>query len=298
MPMTKGEVQIYYETRGPDDGVPLLLIQGYTWQMIGWREAFCQEFVDRGAYVILFDNRDVGLSQKFGGPADLARDFGRLMTLLQTGDPSGGYTLEDMARDGFSVLDALGLASAHIAGASMGGMIAQTMALLHPSRVRSLNLIYTAPALDQARYFVPPETLEDPTAMGRRHDRETAIEEFVKRERLSASTAYPYDEDWVRELGVRTYDRCYAPEGVVRQLAAMIGWRPTPEALGDLGMPSTIIHGRADRRIKVDAALELGRLLKTSEMHIYPGLGHEIPQQVWSDFAATIMRTAARGEAG
>ena len=114
------------------------MVQGFTWQLIGWREGFCQTFVDRGAFVILYDNRDVGLSQKFGGPDDY----------------DGGYGLADMASDGFAVLDDLGLASAHVVGASMGGMIAQTMALSQPSRVRSLNLIYTAPSID-SRYFVP-----------------------------------------------------------------------------------------------------------------------------------------------
>jgi pimeloyl-ACP methyl ester carboxylesterase len=114
--MTEGDIQIYYETRGSSDGIPLLFIQGFTWQLIGWREEFCQKFVDRGAFVILYDNRDVGLSQKFGGPDD----------------PDGGYGLEDMANDGLSVIDALGLQSAHVVGASMGGMIAQVMALSQP----------------------------------------------------------------------------------------------------------------------------------------------------------------------
>ena len=125
VPITKGDVQIYYETRGSSDGIPMLFVQGFTWQLIGWREGFCQTFVDRGAFVILYDNRDVSLSQKFGGPDDY----------------DGGYSLTDMASDGFSVLDHLGLASAHLVGASMGGMIAQIMALSQPSRVRSLNLI-------------------------------------------------------------------------------------------------------------------------------------------------------------
>ena len=131
MPMTKGDVQIYYETPGSSDGIPMLFVQGFTWQLIGWREGFCKQFVDRGAFVILYDNRDVGLSQKFGGPHDL----------------DGGYCLADMAGDGFSVLDDLGLESANVVGASMGGMITQIMALSHPSRVRSLNLIYTTPNL-------------------------------------------------------------------------------------------------------------------------------------------------------
>jgi pimeloyl-ACP methyl ester carboxylesterase len=244
--------------------------------LIGWREDFCQKFVDRGASVILYDNRDVGLSQKFGGPDDY----------------DGGYSLADMATDGFAVLDDLGLASAHVVGASMGGMIAQIMALSQPSRVRSLNLIYTAPSIDP-RYFVPQAT-EAAVELGKRFERAEAIEEFVVRERLSASTAYPYDEEWMRELGTRGYDRCYAPDGILRQLSAMIRWAPTPEALSRLEMPSSIIHGRADGRIRAEAALEIGRVLKDSELHIYPGLGHEIPQPLWDDFATIIMRTAAR----
>ena len=238
MPLTKGDVQIYYETRGSRDGIPLLLVQGFTWQLIGWREGFCQKFVDRDGFVILYDNRDVGLSQKFGGPEDY----------------DGGYGLADMANDGFAVLDDLGLASAHVVGASMGGMIAQIMALSQPSRVRSLNLIYTAPCVD-SRYFVQQEA-QVAAVSGKRLEREQAIEEFVIRERLSASTAYPYDEEWVRELGTRGYDRCYAPDGIMRQLCAMIRWAPTPEALGSLEMPASIIHGRADGRIKPEASLD------------------------------------------
>src|SRR5262245_58591853 len=101
MPTTRGDVQIYYETRGVSMGEPVLFIQGFTWQLIGWRESFCRKFVERGASVILFDNRDVGLSQKFGGP----------------NDHDGGYSLSDMAGDGFRVLDELGWASAHLVGA-------------------------------------------------------------------------------------------------------------------------------------------------------------------------------------
>jgi pimeloyl-ACP methyl ester carboxylesterase len=277
MPITRGEVQIYYETRGPSGGIPLLLVQGHTWQMTGWREGFCKEFVDRGAFVILFDNRDVGLSQKFGGVDDY----------------DGGYSLADMASDGFRVLDELGLASAHVAGASMGGMIAQLMALAQPERVRSLNLIYTSPGVDE-RYFVQPEQPHDPFALGRRLERDEAIEAFVARDRASGSTEYAYDEPWVRELGSLMHDRCYAPEGNLRQLYAISRWVPEPDALSDLEMPSSITHGRADGRIKIEAALELGRVLKRSELHVYPGLGHEIPEPLWSDFATIIMRTATR----
>jgi pimeloyl-ACP methyl ester carboxylesterase len=277
MPTTKGDVEIYYETRGPSDGIPLLFTQGFTWQLVGWREGFCEAFVDRGAYVILYDNRDVGLSQKFGGPEDY----------------DGGYGLADMADDGFAVLDDLGLERAHLVGASMGGMISQAMALAQPDRVQSLNLIYTAPSLDM-RYFAQPEDAPEPLALAQRFDREEALELFMKRERASASTDYAYDEQWVRELGARMHDRCYAPEGFLRQMHAMIRWAATPEALADLAMPSSIIHGRADNRIRIEAALELGRILGNSEFHLYPGLGHEIPEPLWDEFATIIMRTAAR----
>lgn len=277
MPTTSGDVKIYYETHGSRDGIPVLLIQGFTWQLVGWREGFLKAFVDRGAFAIVYDNRDVGLSQKFGGPDDY----------------DGGYGLTDMAGDGFSVLDDLGLSAAHVAGASMGGMIAQAMALSQPERVRSLNLIYTAPSVDP-KYFPQPEGEWDPLSMARRFNRDEAIEEFVVRERPSASTGYAYDEEWVRELGARKYDRCYAPEGQLRQLFAMSRWAGDPAALAGLNMPASIIHGRADARIKIEAALELSRLLKNSEVHIYPGLGHEIPEALWDDLASLIMKTAAR----
>ena len=125
-------VEIYYETSGPADGAPLLLIEGFTAHLIGWHDEFCAKFIDRGLRVIRLDNRDVGLSQKMGGPQDL----------------DAGYTLSDMARDAVGVLDALGLASAHVVGQSMGGMIAQVLAVEHCARVRSLSLFYTAPAIE------------------------------------------------------------------------------------------------------------------------------------------------------
>jgi len=276
MPITADDARIYYETRGPDDGIPILFIQGFTWQLVGWREGFCQKFVDRGARVILFDNRDVGLSRKFGGPEDY----------------DGGYSLHDMATDGFAVLDDLGLESAHLVGASMGGMIAQCMAVAEPSRIRSLNLIYTTPTFDPD-YFVQTSAA-DPAELAARHERATAIEKFVERERHSASPGFAYDEQWVRELGAIMYDRCYAPEGLIRQAYAITRWTPQPEALGNLGMPCSIIHGRADARVRVQAAFDLARLLNDAEMHIYPGMGHELPAPLWEEFAAIIMRTASR----
>lgn len=278
-----GGAAIYYETMGPEDGQPALLIQGHTAQLIGWRDGFCQKLVDRGMRVIRFDNRDVGLSQKFGGPEDL----------------DGGYTLADMAGDGLRVLDALGLASAHVVGQSMGGMIAQVMADTGPERVRSLSLIYTAPGFEQ-RHFVPQiETSAPPhPSLLRPLSREQMIEAYLAHESVCGSPDYPFDAAWVRELGGRCYDRCHAPEGMSRQWAAMLRAPASFARLEQLAMPVAVIHGRADALIKTEAALELGARIRQAEVHIYPGMGHEVVEPLWDEFATIIARTARRAATG
>jgi pimeloyl-ACP methyl ester carboxylesterase len=269
--------RIYFETMGPEDGIPALLIQGFSAQMIGWRDGFCQKLVERGMRVIRFDNRDVGLSEKFGGAQDL----------------DGGYTLADMAADSFGVLDELDLFSAHIVGQSMGGMIAQIMADTRPERVRSLSLIYTSPGLEQ-RHFVPPIDGAS-TAPGPAHlARAQAIEAYVAQERLCQSPGYAFNEAWIRKLGGLCYDRCHAPEGNARQWRAMMR---APKSFTDherLAMPVAVIHGRDDGLIKVSAGLELGAKIARSELHLYPGMGHEIVEPLWDEFATIIQRTALR----
>ena len=268
--------KICYETMGPADGMPVLLIQGYSAQMIGWRDGFCRKLVERGLRVIRFDNRDVGLSDKFGGPDDL----------------DGGYTLADMAADSFRVLDALDLPAAHIVGQSMGGMIAQIMADTRPERVRSLSLIYTAPGLVQ-RHFVPPLDSSAPPPPSRL-TREDAIEAYFTQEQMVGSPAYPFDTAWIRELGGLCYDRCYAPEGVSRQWRAMMRSPASFADLERLRMPAAVIHGRADGLVKVAAGLELGARIAQAEVHLYPGMGHEIVEPLWDEFANIIQRTVLR----
>jgi len=277
MPVTTGPTKIYYETRGEAGAEPALFICGFTAQLLGWREAFCRQFVERGVRVILFDNRDAGLSQKFGGP----------------GDTDGGYGLGDMAADGFAVLDALGLERAHVVGQSMGGMIGQVMALAHPERVGSLSLIYSSPSIEP-RYFVARETV-DAVQAGTQLDRGAAIEAFIERERISGSSAYAFDEAWIRELAALCYDRCYAPDGALRQRAAMARWDGRAADLERLSMPACVIHGRADGHIKPEASVSLAAALRNAELHLYPGLGHELAAPLWDEFATIITRTMRRG---
>ena len=269
--------KIHYETMGPADATPVLLIQGYTAQMIGWRDGFCQKLVERGLRVIRFDNRDVGLSQKFGGAGEL----------------DGGYGLADMAADSFSVLDALNLPAAHVVGQSMGGMIAQIMAATHPQRLRSLSLIYTAPGLDQ-RHFFPSIANGDMEPDPTRLTREAAIEAYVVQERRASSPGYAFNETWIRKLGGLYYDRCHAPEGNSRQWRAILRSPTSFAELERLTMPVAVIHGRADGLIKVEAGIELATRIKHAELHIYPGMGHEIVEPLWDEFANVIRRTALR----
>ncbi len=269
--------RIYYETRGEDDRVPVLFIEGFSVQMIGWREAFLQQFVNKGLRVVIFDNRDVGLSQSFGGPEEF----------------DGGYSLEDMADDGFAVLDALGLDSAHVVGQSMGGMIAQLMALRDPRRVRSLALFYTAPGTGYLRSR-SQEAAVNPANLYVRRPRDEAIAALVERERLSQSTAFEFDEVWVREWATRSYERCYAPAGVARQAAA-IGRLPSQIAgLETCQRPAVVIHGRDDRLIDPAAAFELARRLPNSELHLYAGLGHELARPLWGEWVEILDRAFAR----
>jgi pimeloyl-ACP methyl ester carboxylesterase len=282
MQFTNGNgAKLYYEVMGPATGMPVLLIQGFSAQMFGWRDGFCQKLADRGLRVIRFDNRDVGLSEKFGGPDDL----------------DGGYSLADMANDSFGVLDALGLRSAHVVGQSMGGMIAQLMADAAPERVRSLSLIYTIPGLDP-RYLVGTVENSGIAPVQPRLSRAEAIEAYVLSEQRCRSPDYAYDAAWIRQLGALSYDRCYAPEGVARQWNAVMRAPARFTELERLTMPVSVIHGRADGLLKADAALEFGARIAHAEVHIYPGMGHEVVEPLWDEFANVIHRTAQRGNAG
>jgi len=272
-----GGAKIYYEAEGPDGAETALFIEGFSAQMVGWHPRLLRLFLDRGLRVVTFDNRDVGLSWKSGGPQDL----------------DGFYSLADMANDGFAVLDDLGIQRAHIVGQSMGGMIAQIMATAQPDRVKSLSLIYTTPsrAPEFLRGTMDPAVI---LTVQPRLPRDQAIELYVEREKICASPLYPFDEARKRELGGLSYDRCYAPDGPPRQFAAIAR---TPEPFLDarsITMPTVILHGRDDGHIRPEAAMELARLLPQSEIHIYAGMGHELAEKLWNDYVDAICRTIGR----
>lgn len=287
MPFTSAEgPAIYYETTGDPTKAPIVLISGASAQLIWWRDEFVQRLIDRGLFVIRLDNRDVGLSAKIGGPNDVGAAYG----------------VGDMAVDVCRVLDALGIASAHIVGQSLGGAISQVMAINHPARVRSMVLFYTLPAFDP-RYLTDELqqsalTMSAPgaaTGAGpAAPTREQTIEEFLERERNTRSTVYDFDEAWMREYVTRCVDRGYCPGGIMRQARAAMGLGDLRPKLKTLNLPACVIHGRDDRLLRVEGGFEIGQLVPDAELHIYPGMGHEFPRPLWDEFTNIIARTTQR----
>jgi pimeloyl-ACP methyl ester carboxylesterase len=264
---------------GPGDD-PIVLIEGMGAQMIGWRQGFVDLLKDRGFSVIRMDNRDVGLSEKLGNWRQTA----------------ACYSVRDMAEDVSRVLDTLGLQSAHIVGQSMGGIMAQAMAIHWPDRVRSLTLVYTAPAFDTA--LLQPALLKQLSAglpkLPFPIPRWLMIRLFLPGLLDCASTAYPPDKAWLSEMIAQYYDRGFQLHGIARQAATIAAGFDFRPMLGDITAPTAIIHGRADHAIKVDAAFALAAAIPDAALHIYPGMGHAIAEALWPEFASIITATARR----
>jgi pimeloyl-ACP methyl ester carboxylesterase len=273
---------IYYETTGDPKNPPIVLISGAGAQLIWWRDEFVRKLLDRGLFVIRLDNRDVGKSARIGGPNDV--DL--------------AYHVRDMADDVCRVLDALDISDAHIVGQSLGGIISQLMAITRPERVRSMVVFYTVPAF--AFEYLTEEILQavvnQPAQVGEPAllTREQTIEEFVGRERATSSTGYAFDEVWMRQYVTACVDRGYCPGGVQRQAKAAMSIGDLRPDLEKLTLPAAVIHGKDDRLLKVDGGYDIGRLVQTAELHIYPGMGHEFPQPLWDEFVNIIVRTTQR----
>jgi pimeloyl-ACP methyl ester carboxylesterase len=239
-------ITIEYDELGPKEGGPYLIINGFGSQMTSWPDAWRQGLAAAGLRVIRFDNRDVGLTQRWPGIVPDPREVARALRAGTT--PDIPYTLSDMASDAAGLLDALGIKSAHVQGASMGGMIAQLMALEHPAKMRSLIQVFSTTG-DRS---LPPATPEAQTALTARPegtDRASVIAHALKGRRVYASTAYAFDEGHLGELIGANYDRSYYPEGTSRQYAAIVAAEPRTERLKSLKMPALILHGTADTLI-------------------------------------------------
>ncbi len=283
--VTANGITLEYETFGSERSRPLLLVMGLGAQMIHWRDAFCDLLAERDHYVIRYDNRDAGLSEKFGhlGVPDMATLAERLMA----GEPADApYTLDDMATDAFGLLDALGLETAHVCGASMGGMVAQAMALNGTPRVRSLTSIMSSTGNPE----LPPATDEALAAMlsPAAGSREEAIERTLRVSRVIGSPGYPVPEEEARARAAESYDRSYYPEGVARQMAAVVAHGNRRPLLERLDLPALVIHGSEDPLVRVAGAHDTHQALKGSRLMVLEGMGHDLPEPLWPEIVDAI----------
>jgi pimeloyl-ACP methyl ester carboxylesterase len=282
-------IQIAYETFGKPDDRPLIMVMGLGASMLLWHPDLCAMLAGRGFFVIRFDNRDVGRSSHLRDAR--APD---LMGALMRGDTSSAsYSLDDMARDSFGLLDALGLPVAHVLGASMGGMIAQVMAARQPERVLSLTSIMStpAPALTNPTPAAAAVLMQPPATT-----REEAIARMLEAERVIGSPGYPPDEQWRAELSAQLWDQGLDPAGVARQLLAIYASGDRTEAVRGIEVPTLVVHGDSDPLINVSAGRRTAELIPGAELLIIPGMGHDLPRQIWPELADAVSALADRAE--
>jgi len=287
-------IEIEYEDTGPRNGIPLMFINGFGSQMTSWPVEFREGLEAAGLRVIRFDNRDVGLSQKWHGIIPDVREVAKAMR--EGRKPDVPYTLNDMAADAVALLSELGIDTAHISGASMGGMIAQLVALNHPDRARSLISIFSTTS-DPS---LPPSSPEAQAALltpAPATDRASVIAHALKGRRSYASTAWPFDEKFWGEIIGRNYDRMFYPEGSARQYAAIMASPPRTERLKSLKLPALVMHGSADMLLRVEAGRHTAQCIPNSEYKEIEGWGHDMPLGVIPTVVGTMVDFIKRVEA-
>jgi len=268
-------IEIAYDDRGSRTDPPILLVMGLGTQMTAWPEAFCDDLAAHGFRVVRFDNRDIGLSTKFDAapPIDLAAILQRVMAGRKINPP---YQLTDMAADAIGLMDRLAIKSAHIVGASMGGMIAQIIAAEHPDRVRSLVSIMSSsgdPGLPQA---APEAIAAIMQARPDGSDRELAVKHGMKVYRAIGSPGFPTSDEELRVKVGAAFDRSYYPAGVGRQFAAIMANGSRVEMLRKLSVPTLVLHGADDPLVPVEAGRHTAALIAGSNLTVIPGMGHDI----------------------
>lgn len=280
---SSGSIRLEYEDMGSPRDPAVLLVMGFTAQLIAWPDRFCELLVDRGLRVIRFDNRDCGLSTKFDG---VSVDPGAVMAAHVAGTemPPVPYTLSDMAADAVGLLDALDIADAHIVGASMGGMIVQTMAIEHAQRVRSMTSImsmtgeleYGSPTPEAAAVLLAPPP----------SDRQAFIANSLAA-KVWQSRRY-FDAERVQTEAARSFDRSFYPEGAARQLAAIYASGARAEGLRSLRVPSLVIHGTDDTLLQPDGGQRTAELIPGSTLLMVADMGHDLPDPLLPMITGTI----------
>jgi pimeloyl-ACP methyl ester carboxylesterase len=271
---TANGIQIEYETFGDSASPALLLIIGLGCQLIHWQDEFCQQIADSGYHVIRYDNRDVGLSTKIDGLSgkEIMEKIGALFMGQKVPVP---YSIEDMADDAVGLLDALKIDKAHICGMSMGGMIAQTFVINNPSRTLSLTSIYSHSGKWQD-FLSTQEVLEEmmkPVP----EEREACVDAVLDLYRLTYGSGLLFDEEFYKTLEGAAFDRSFCPEGVGRQSIAILSQKDRTADLGELDVPTLVIHGEDDPLVPLAGGKATADAIPGAELMIVKGMGHVIP---------------------
>ena len=285
-----GDVELCYETFGDPHDPALLLVMGLATQMLGWHEDFCAQLAERGFFVIRYDNRDVGRSSRIHGRPPTLRQ------LLTRDKRAAQYTLEDMAADGAGLLDALGIERAHVVGASMGGMIAQTFAIRFPQRTLSLASIMSNTG---ARISGQPALKLYPIlAKPAPRDREGYVERTMRVFKAIGSPGFERDLGELREVAERSYERGHDPAGAGRQLAAILASGDRTPLLRTITVPTVVIHGTADRLVRPSGGRATARAIPGARLVTIEGMAHDLPRGAWPRIIDAIAQNAARAGAG
>ena len=282
------QIELEYDHFGNPTDPALLLIMGFTAQMVAWDEEFCQQLAERGHFVIRFDNRDCGLSTKLDGVPSNS-DAVIMAAMMETEMPAVPYTLSDMAADAMQVLDHLNIERAHIMGASMGGMIAQTVAIEHPHRVKTLISIMSQPG--ELTVGQPTQEAMELIVTPAPSDRDEYIA-FAPKWQLWQSKKYRSDEV-SRRNAIRDFDRSNYPEGGPRQMAAIYASGSRAEGLQKLQVPTLVIHGTDDQLITPSGGERTAELIPNSTLLMVEDMGHDMPQPLWPLYLDAISKHTA-----
>jgi pimeloyl-ACP methyl ester carboxylesterase len=286
-PVSPG-VELCYQTFGDPEAEPLLLVMGLGGPMTWWDAELCRVLARSGFYVIRYDNRDTGRSSRGTGRVTRA-----MLVQAFLGRPvKPPYTLADLAQDGIGLLDHLGIESAHVFGVSMGGMIAQTMAIQHQGRVRSLVSMMSTTGRRTVGWLDPRLV---PMMIGRRG---TTLEDYLEASVVGAaaigSPAYPEEDESARARALQTWERGLNPAGVMRHMLAVLTQPNRAKALRSLRIPATVIHGMQDRMVHVSGGRATAQAIPGAQLLLIPGMGHNLPPELFETFRDAVRRTADR----
>ena len=280
-----GEVELYYELRRNGDEPVLMLICGLGGQVTSWDEGFCDELTKRGFGLLLFDNRDTGLSSSFDDAGVPTIDLSPGATA-----PEVPYTVVDMADDAATMLETIGLDAVHVAGISMGGMIAQQLAISHPELVLSLCSIMSAPSAQDAG--VPSEAALEALLTPPPPGRSEYLDSQVVVWKAIGSPGFPFNETRIRDKAAAAYDRSFRPAGIGRQLSAILVSPDRSAGLRNVKVPTLVIHGDSDPLISPAGGRATAVAVPGSRLEIVPGMGHDLNPEIWSEVADSIAENA------